>query len=685
MRMGFDPHEKDSQGLTAIDYATKHGHPIIARLMVDEYDNSQTATENTRLIWIDAVCINQEDLAERSSQVQMMGEIYSKADRVNVWLGVADFLSEHAIKAITKLTPAIMDGRLLTSKIVPFAPSTLDQSKAYANAGIPELSALEWAGLAAIYLRQYFRRIWTLQEAVLANNVFTFLGEKEIAWDLLLFLAHEFKRMDRMSGKSFSTRFQPDYGVPVETEAEFIWECRMRRTLDHATEARRQQWFKDSGGAFSRGKGKPYQLSLLEFVKRAGTLKCFDPRDRIYGVIGMAGDDPDMPQIVVDYTRSAAQLWSEVTRHHIYSSKVSDPSVLGELSGHMRDTTQTELKDLPSWVPDYGYIGCASLSTPSFQADGGARHTESVSDKWNQLTVRGVKIGNIDRVARPRSRSRRVTQLDLDPSWFELVLHMAPTNGRGQSRTEVLWRTLCADQQAQGHNHKGVFPAPSEYSKQFKDLVCAMILRARDRKAKEDGNPAVIDPLTIQLLSAMLAISSDTEGQSSPSNITADSMVDFVLLTSAIADADAGKAISLLKALEDDETCDTPTIKEIADYIRNPTYRLPEDPGAPLNEMSFQGLDRKEGGFMERFCTIYGYRRLFITEDHSLGLGPGSLETGDEVWVLAGMNVPVVLKRQNSSDDSQKYRFLGETYVHDYMHGEAIAQPDREFESIVLE
>ncbi|KAF2135365.1 uncharacterized protein K452DRAFT_239048, partial [Aplosporella prunicola CBS 121167] len=40
-------------------------------------------------IWIDAICINQNDIPERNSQVEMMGQIYSAAKKVLVWLGPA--------------------------------------------------------------------------------------------------------------------------------------------------------------------------------------------------------------------------------------------------------------------------------------------------------------------------------------------------------------------------------------------------------------------------------------------------------------------------------------------------------------------------------------------------------------------------------------------------------------------
>jgi hypothetical protein len=39
------------------------------------------------VLWVDAVCINQEDLAERTQQVPLMGDIYQRAIKVIIWLG----------------------------------------------------------------------------------------------------------------------------------------------------------------------------------------------------------------------------------------------------------------------------------------------------------------------------------------------------------------------------------------------------------------------------------------------------------------------------------------------------------------------------------------------------------------------------------------------------------------------
>ena len=55
-----------------------------------------------RIIWIDAICINQEDNDEKGQQVQSMAKIYAKASRVIVWLGRAAGDSDQALEVIRK-------------------------------------------------------------------------------------------------------------------------------------------------------------------------------------------------------------------------------------------------------------------------------------------------------------------------------------------------------------------------------------------------------------------------------------------------------------------------------------------------------------------------------------------------------------------------------------------------------
>jgi hypothetical protein len=53
-----------------------------------------------RILWIDALCINQKNLEEKGQQVQLMAKIYSKAARVLVWLGETEDNSDIALERI---------------------------------------------------------------------------------------------------------------------------------------------------------------------------------------------------------------------------------------------------------------------------------------------------------------------------------------------------------------------------------------------------------------------------------------------------------------------------------------------------------------------------------------------------------------------------------------------------------
>jgi hypothetical protein len=58
----------------------------------------------SRLIWVDALCINQHDVLERASQVELMSEIYELASCVVIWLGEADAASDMALLAARSLS-----------------------------------------------------------------------------------------------------------------------------------------------------------------------------------------------------------------------------------------------------------------------------------------------------------------------------------------------------------------------------------------------------------------------------------------------------------------------------------------------------------------------------------------------------------------------------------------------------
>ncbi|KAJ9156280.1 hypothetical protein NKR23_g1143 [Pleurostoma richardsiae] len=74
-------------------------------------------------------------------------------------------------------------------------------------------------------------------------------------------------------------------------------------------------------------------------------------------------------------------------------------------------------------------------------------------------------------------------------------------------------------------------------------------------------------------------------------------------------------------------------------------------------------------------------RRIFRTRDNYLGNGPRSIEVGDEVWVLAGLKVPFLLRPQGNG----RYLAVGDAYVHGLMHGEALERKGSDFVTVELD
>ena len=160
---------------SAIQYALDKGHKGIAS-QVSSFDTASVRTKPHRAIlagiitkfWIDAICINQDDLDERSTTVARMYSIFSQAQLVLVWLGRDDGSGKHSVTALAKLSLSAAEGSLASAELVPYR----EQNHApYLAAGIPYITRQEWVALAALYSRQNFRRLWCLQEMVMNNNV----------------------------------------------------------------------------------------------------------------------------------------------------------------------------------------------------------------------------------------------------------------------------------------------------------------------------------------------------------------------------------------------------------------------------------------------------------------------------------------------------------------------------------
>ncbi|KAE8134931.1 heterokaryon incompatibility protein-domain-containing protein [Aspergillus pseudotamarii] len=133
-----------------IFYVTPNLHAALVNLRNHHFD---------RVLWVDAICINQDDIAEKSKQIPLMRKIYAQADRVIIWLGEAFEDGDTALEYIRSLAEdkaqneRCLDGR---------------HSKRVSDACIKLLQ------------RKWFRRIWVLQEAGAARCISIMCGSVQI-------------------------------------------------------------------------------------------------------------------------------------------------------------------------------------------------------------------------------------------------------------------------------------------------------------------------------------------------------------------------------------------------------------------------------------------------------------------------------------------------------------------------
>jgi hypothetical protein len=160
------------------------------------YRTQQQLDYKNALIWIDALCINQEDTRERNHQVQLMRQIYSNASLVWVWLGEGDNNSDLAMRYIKRREP-------------------LEHS----NANFSKLwNSQKASAVLQLCERAYWTRIWIVQEVMLAKEIVVMCGDQEVPWTRIQQLIDDLQIVhDR--GRAIHT---PGVSAVLESQAAVI-------------------------------------------------------------------------------------------------------------------------------------------------------------------------------------------------------------------------------------------------------------------------------------------------------------------------------------------------------------------------------------------------------------------------------------------------------------------------------
>ncbi|KAL8698585.1 MAG: hypothetical protein Q9201_006486 [Fulgogasparrea decipioides] len=335
--------------------------------------------ETNRVLWIDSICINQNDVPEKNHQVRLMSQIYRKASRVLVWLGEEDENGEDTMTALTcmdllqnRVFPRLDELRSWKDKAL-VEPDEARNSKINAHFKLPRADSAEFIELTKLFRRSWFSRAWTFQETFVARERSFLCGGHCISGVGML--------------KTFGVIYELYHCTKDPRYSQF--------KLDHVLGMTAcQDIYSQLPSDLPRG-----LLSLLWLRRGAG---CKDPRDLLYSVLGAAADR--IP-IEPDYGRSFEHVYATSTAQII--SATGSLNIFGQLF------CEIEQSALPTWVPDWrsrrfsrGYYGsyssftavtahhyfCTGSSKPHIRLSPCAKEIILQGLDWD--VVKDVKIGS---------------------------------------------------------------------------------------------------------------------------------------------------------------------------------------------------------------------------------------------------------------------------------------------------
>ncbi|KAK0648136.1 heterokaryon incompatibility protein-domain-containing protein [Cercophora newfieldiana] len=235
---------------------------------------SLDALSRTEFVWADAICINQSDLDERASQVRLMGRLYSQAKSVIAWLGPSDATVPDALSVLDRLA-------FLGKNAYPFGVSLLDTRAAtVASSSVAHIAMGDWADLtkheSKLGIDIIFTRQWLCFVAFLARPYFSRLWQayffmQYTNWEEYLF-PHVLQRSAQIVNHSLG--FEKVLTTPVNSTNTVINLAKIMSWSGMEVEHESTRVLYET-------------ICFVELLDEVRRCKATDPRDKIYGVLGI--------------------------------------------------------------------------------------------------------------------------------------------------------------------------------------------------------------------------------------------------------------------------------------------------------------------------------------------------------------------------------------------------------------
>ncbi|KAI0195511.1 heterokaryon incompatibility protein-domain-containing protein [Astrocystis sublimbata] len=297
-----------------------------------------------RDFWADAICIDQASSADKSSQVHRMSSIFAQAAQVTVWLGRdTQFSAQSIFPVMREMAQRDFHPDIIPIEVDPF-----------------------WRHLARLFRRPWFRRLWCLQEIVLAAAAEVRWGEEAAAW----YTVAETARWIR----SCPAQLLPPGAMAGVNNAHVMF-------------------------AVARDIRAGKLVSFLELLGLVWQFRSSDHRDVIYALLGLPTTDADVGKGEVFVRPDYASDYCDVYRE--CAMKVIRQTQSLRLLSHVQlneDDMQEPRQNLPSWVPRlHNYTHPMLLPSESLSSFNAAAFLPSSQPRveGRSLIVRGIRLSKV--------------------------------------------------------------------------------------------------------------------------------------------------------------------------------------------------------------------------------------------------------------------------------------------------
>ncbi|KAI7248279.1 hypothetical protein KC343_g2816 [Hortaea werneckii] len=674
---GSRPSEQSTE-LYDVVSAVQHRQLWIKPNLYDALEHLRQDDSPTTM-WVDALCINQDDRKEKQGQVANMNKIYSKAARVLVWLGNGSRQYDQAMEFIENVVKLENLTELVNNE------NRID----------------DWTNLVYLIRSPWFSRRWVIQELALARDATVHCGKKEQNWinfrDAISLLSQNFDTIRTHYKRS--AKYDNDYNAEGEVES-----FGAKVLVDMINEIFRTD---PSGETF-----KPMQ-SLEYLVSRLSNFDTSDPRDTIHALRNIAketwADSPIMDSADLppkpDYEQDLLTTYTEFVKWVVDSSGKLDIICRRWAipERHTQVVDYPELVTLPSWI-QLVFKRTSATHSQSVEAGNSRLHGESFvglpgegSYNASHNKQARVRFGDSN-IIHPRTEAKndsprhptlpRLNHLRSDTKSSTQLTKMPTQHGKRRNQ-------CCRDMEPPDHGKDQLLVQPNHTVQ-----LGASISDGFPTAPSTTDGPNVGAALSSR--DPVLSTGAERDKLSNHSSHDRHEMcirVDGIQIGEIKwATDEINDGVIPFKAIErltgsstgdNERTLAPDKLWRTLVAERGPDGRNPPPWYSRVCKYCQADEVRK---FLKRVQEVTWNRKCFEAEGSDEGEGAGGdprtqprkgplyhglaserAAAGNIVCILFGCSVPVVLEKIKTEGSEESYYFCGEAYVYGMMDGEAIS------------